>query len=340
MTEPRRAIVASWERGGWIPRVLAPLGWAYSAVMRVRNVAYDLGIARSHALPSPAISVGNLTVGGTGKTPVSAWVAQQLQARGARPAILLRGYGDDEPLVHQRLTPGAIVIADPDRVAGARRAVAAGATVLVLDDAFQHRRARRDADLVLLAAEQGIPARVLPAGPLREPVSGLCRAAVLVVTRKGTGRSEAERLAEAWRRAAPGVPAVVLHLQPAGLVPVGGAAAAAEALPALAGTRVLAVSAIGAPGAFEAQLRAAGAIVEGMAFPDHHPFSAVDVAAITARAAGAARVVCTLKDAVKLEALWTPQAPPLWYLSQTVDVEQGGEVLDDLFDRLVGRRSP
>jgi tetraacyldisaccharide 4'-kinase len=144
----------------------------------------------------------------------------------------------------------------------------------------------------------------------------------------------------AWRRAAPGVPAVVLHLQPSGLVPVVGASTSAAEVSALSGTRVLAVSAIGAPGAFEAQLRAAGALVEGMAFPDHHAFSAADVAAITARAAGAARVVCTLKDAVKLEALWTPQAPPLWYLSQTVDVEQGGEVLDDLFDRFAGRRDP
>ena len=305
--------------------------------MRLRNAAFAIGIRRTHLLPLPAISVGNLTVGGTGKTPVSAWVAQRLLARGARPAILLRGYGDDEPLVHARLTPGAIVIADPDRRAGARRAAAAGATVLVLDDAFQHRMVHRDVDLLLVAAEQGMPQRVLPAGPLREPASGARRASLLVVTRKQIGFAEAKRVRDAWRRVAPDVPAVVLQLRPDRLVRVG---AEADELPlaALAGESVLAVSAIGVPAAFEAQLAASGASVDALAFPDHHGFSSADVATITARAAGRARVVCTLKDAVKLEALWPPQAPPLWYLSQTVDVEEGREVLEALLDRLVVRR--
>lgn len=333
----RGAVTAAWAGDGWLVRLLAPLGWCYGLAMRMRNAAFDLGVRRTHPLPLPAISVGNLTVGGTGKTPVSAWVAQRLLARGAQPAILLRGYGDDEPLVHGRLTPGALVIVDADRLAGARRAAAAGASVLVLDDAFQHRRAARYVDLVLVSAEQGMPRRAVPAGPLREPVEGVRRASAVIVTRKDAGLAEAERIRGLWHRVAPDVPSAVLHLRPDRLIRVGHTA---EEVPVtvLGGARAVVVSAIGEPAAFEAQLAAAGAQVEPVRFPDHHPYSPADVAAITARAAGGVRVVCTLKDAVKLEALWPPQGPPLWYLSQTVDVEQGWEVLEAFLDRLVGRR--
>ena len=347
------AIEGAWERGGWLSVVLAPLGWLYAAVMAARNTAYDLGLLRVHDLGLPAVSVGNLTVGGSGKTPVSAWLAQRLLARGERPAILLRGYGADEPLVHAHLTPDAIVVADPDRVAGAARARALGATVLVLDDAFQHRRVRRAVDLVLVAAEQGMPRRVLPAGPLRERRAGLRRATLAVVTRKAASPEAAAGVASSCERLAPGVPILQLHLRPEGLVCVGpagattGATAATaagtlrtESLGSLQGDRVLAVSAIGAPESFERQLRGAGAHVTAAAYPDHHAFTPEDVLAITARASGAARVVCTLKDAVKLGPLWSPQAPPLWYLSQTVVIERGGEAVEALLDRLGdGRRS-
>ena len=332
-------IEASWDRQGVLSALLAPLGWLYAGVMALRNVGYDVGLLPVHDLGLPSVSVGNLTVGGSGKTPVSAWLAQRLLARGARPAILLRGYGADEPLVHARLTPGAIVVADPDRLAAAARASALGATVLVLDDAFQHRRVRRDADLVLVPAEQGMPRRVLPAGPLRERRAGLRRASVAVVTRKSASSDVAAAVAAQCERVAPGIAIVQLHLRPADLVFVGppgaaGAEAIVEPLGALRGVRVLAVSAIGAPGAFARQLTDAGAQVTAVPYPDHHAFTAEDVRAITVRAAGAARVVCTLKDAVKLGPLWPPQAPPLWYLSQTVVIERGGEAVEALLDRL------
>ncbi len=339
----RRRIEDIWarEKAGLATAVLTPLSWLFGAVTTVRNLAFDAGILSSRSLGCPVISVGNLSVGGTGKTPVSAWVAQQLLARGQRPAILLRGYGADEPLVHERLTPDAIVVADPDRVRGAARARAAGATVCVLDDAFQHRRARRDVDLVLVAAEQGARGRLLPAGPFREPARALRRAHALVVTRKTASSAEADRVGALWAAAAPGLPVAVMLLGPGPLREATPAPAGARGSPSpdLRGRRVLAISAIGSPAAFEGQLRAAGAEVVAAAFPDHHPYSAAEVSELARRAGSVDHAVCTLKDAVKLGGRWPREGPPLWYLSQAVVVERGERVLADLLGRLDGLRT-
>lgn len=320
---------ALWERDGAGARALAPISWLYAATMGVRNAAYDLGVLAAHPLGAPTVSVGNLSVGGTGKTPVSAWIAARLFALGLRPAVLLRGYGDDEPLVHQRLTPDAIVVADPDRIAGAAKALRRGARAFVLDDAFQYRRAARDLDLVLVSAERGHLVRQLPAGPLREGRSSLARADLLLVTRKTASLTLAEETARRWTESVPDLPTVVLTLAPSALVPAAaGAAASPRPLSALEGKRVVAISAIADHVAFESQLSRYGAAVESQAFPDHHAFSEEEVQTVARRAEGADLVVCTLKDAVKLEGRWPAQAPALWYLSQAVGIERGASVLD------------
>jgi tetraacyldisaccharide 4'-kinase len=337
------AVERIWARNGLGARALTPLSWLFGAVTAARNLAFDTGILRAHPLGLPSVSVGNLTVGGTGKTPVAAWVAQCFLARGLKPAIVLRGYGADEPLVHARLTPGALVVVDADRVRGAATARAQGAHVLVLDDAFQHRRAKRDVDLVLVAAEQGEPARLLPAGPARESAGSLRRAHAIVVTRKRASLHDAEETLTVHARFAPEAAAVIVALTPSALVHVAGELDLADsgargeqrALAALGGRRVLAISAIGAPEAFASQLTALGARVTAADFADHHAFTAADVAALVARARDADLVVCTLKDAVKLEALWPRHGVPLWYLSQAVTVERGAAALDALLERLV-----
>lgn len=325
----RRLETVLWKPSGPLRWLLTPLSWLYALAAGLRNVLYDRGLLRSHVLPLPSVSIGNVSVGGTGKTPVSAWVAARLLAMGQRPAIVMRGYGADEPLVHQRLNPSVPVIVNPDRVAGAAEAARRGATVVVLDDAFQHRRARRDLDIVLVAAEQGEAFGVLPAGPLREWPRGIRRAQVLMVTRKSASRSEAERVAALWTATAGAPAAVVVALLPGALCPAD-ATSGQDALPLdrLRGSRVLAVSAIGNPAAFAAQLTALGAEVDAAAFPDHHAFGEVEIRELTARAPAVDFVVCTLKDAVKLEGRWPAQAPPLWYLSQTVAVELGAATLD------------
>ncbi|MFN0100321.1 MAG: tetraacyldisaccharide 4'-kinase [Gemmatimonadaceae bacterium] len=332
-----RRIEAMWERDGVGAAMLAPLSWLFALGTAARNAAYDLGVLPTHALGAPTVSVGNLSVGGTGKTPMSAWFARELLARGRRPGILLRGYGDDEPLVHRRLVPEAIVVADVDRVRGARTAAAGGATAFVLDDGFQHRRARRDLDVVLVAAEQATAHRMLPAGPLREYPAALRRAQLLVITRKSATPAEAEYAAARWGAAAPDLHIVVAALVPGDLMRADGSGA--QPLSTLAERDVLAISAIGNPLAFESQLRAAGARVQSAAYGDHHAFSRADAEALASRLGGSTIPVCTLKDAVKFEGVWPAQAPPLWYLSQTVAIEVGGGVLSDLLDRLVADQS-
>lgn len=338
----RRAItdrlVAAWASDGLVARALAPLGAVYGVAMSIRNATYATGVRQVTSAAVPTVSVGNLTVGGTGKTPVSAWFAEQLASRGVCPGIVLRGYGADEPLVHRMLVPSAVVVTDPDRVRGSARAVERGARAVVLDDAFQHRRAGRTVDVVLVAAEQGLSSRCLPAGPLREPWSGVRRADALIVTRKTITSETACELARGLE-ARWGRPVAVMHLAPGPLRRATGGEAVGPSAPA-SGARVLAVSGIGAPAAFNGQLVATGFDVAPMPFPDHHAFSASDVEGIVARAEGCKAIVCTLKDTVKLIPLWPAHAPALWYLSQAVRLEAGQETLDSLLDRLAAMTHP
>ncbi|MEN9790371.1 MAG: hypothetical protein RLZZ63_29 [Gemmatimonadota bacterium] len=332
------AVERAWREGGVLPMLLAPASWLFRGGVAVRNALYDRGALGVRALGLPTISVGNLTVGGTGKTPMSAWMAQEMLRRGIRPAILLRGYGDDEPAVHRRLTPQAVVIADADRVQGAAAAREAGAQVIILDDGFQHRRAARDLDVVLVAAEQGVPARLLPAGPLREPRQAMARASVIIVTRKSASVAQATEVAEAWSRYSRRAPIVLVSLVLDAVYPAASGTAAPLPVGALSGQRVLAIAGIGDPAAFARQIEAVGARVDLAAFPDHAPYAPADLAALSIRARAVDRVVCTLKDAVKLGDRWPRNAPPLWYLSQRVVIERGGEGLAALLDRAVAMR--
>jgi tetraacyldisaccharide 4'-kinase len=318
---------------------LAPLAWLYGAAVGARNALYDRGLLAATELALPAVSVGNMTVGGTGKTPVAAELARRLIGRGARPAIVLRGYGADEPLVHQRLNPEAVVVVGADRVAGAEEARRRGADVAVLDDALQHRRARRLADVVLLSADRwpADPRRLLPAGQWREPLGALRRASLAVVTCKAASDAAVAAVVRACGEAAPGLPVAVALLRPGELRTLA-STARRRALASLRGQRVLAVAAVGDPSSFVRQLAAAGAAVDARRFPDHHAFTSREVATLAADAARADAVVCTLKDAVKLDPRWPRAAPTLWYVSQAVELRQGEAEVDRLLDRLLAAR--
>lgn len=333
---PESAIDRVWESSGIGSRLargaLIPASWVYAATVAARNAAYDRGLFRSHALALPAVSVGNLTVGGTGKTPVAAFIAARLLQLGMKPAIVMRGYGDDETRVHERLNPEIPVIVAADRVRGVKEASAKGHSVVVLDDAFQHRRAKRDADIVLLAADRAGPVRALPAGPWREPLTSLRRASMVMVTRKSASAVRARELLAHARRFAPQAAAAIVLLAADRLVD----SLSGESLDvsAIRDKSVLAVAGIGDPRAFSTQLSDIGARVELVAERDHHAYTAADAALLALRAAGADFVVCTLKDAVKLSTLWPRQAPPLWYLSQRVVVESGAAELDGILATL------
>ncbi|MEO6447425.1 MAG: tetraacyldisaccharide 4'-kinase [Gemmatimonadaceae bacterium] len=317
---------------------LAPLEAGYRGVVHVRNALFDAGWLRAQAPALPVVAIGNLTVGGTGKTPVSAFVAARLRALGGSPAVVMRGYGDDEPAVHRILNPDVPVLTSADRVAGIRAARAAGCDVAVLDDAFKHRWVQRTENLVLVSVEQWANGsrRCLPTGPYREPLSALRRASLVLVTRKDAGEEEAVALQAVLRRETPAVVGrVAIH--PDTLRRADGSGAT-EPLSRLYGARVLAITAIGAPAAFARQLEQLGAQVTLTAYPDHHRFSPADVRNMIARAAGTELVVCTLKDAVKLTSLWPPRGQSLWYVSQRLEVEAGAPELDEALRRLLRRR--
>ena len=319
--------------------MLHPASLLYAAATSLRGTMYDRGVLRSDVPPVPALSVGNLTVGGTGKTPVAAWAAQRLRERGARPAVVLRGYGGDEPLVHARLNADVPVIVTPARAEGARQARSQGCDVVVLDDAFQHRRVARSADWVLISADRWSgAAELLPAGPWREPLSALRRATVAIVTRKAASATRAREIRARIRAEAPRLPCAVISLELGDLRAVNGDGAVA--LDALAGARVLLIAGIGDPAALRRQLEQRGAVVRERAFPDHHAFSQGELAEAARSARADEIVACTLKDAVKIADLWPRAGPALWYVSQRVNVEEGVDQLEGSLDALLRARSP
>ncbi len=304
--------------------VLTPASALYGAAIAQINMLAAMN--RAAPGPIPAMSIGNLTVGGTGKTPVSAWFAHRFLERGASPAIVLRGYGDDEMHVHRLLNPDVPVFVGADRVLQVQRASQGGADVAILDDAFQHRRAHRVADVVLVSADRWTGrVRLLPAGPFREPLRALRRATLVIVTVKA---ASADRVRETERivRDLTGSTVVTVDLAPASFVAV--QTQRSESLASWRGKRVLAVSGIGDPGAFQRQLEQLELLPTPLTFADHHSFDAASVSRVLTAAADFDAVLCTLKDAVKLGPVWPDSAIPLWYLSQSVVPRDGAEALD------------
>ncbi len=323
-----------WEDSGAGARLaralLLPASALFGAAVRARNWLYDRRLLAVRTPRIPALSVGNLTVGGTGKTPVSSWLARQLQARGAHPAIVMRGYGNDEPLVHARLAPTIPVVVDPNRFEGIARAAAAGADVAVLDDAFQHRALKRVADIALISADVVDAGRhLLPSGPYRERMTALRRATLVLVTRKAASLDRARAVAARVSRTAPGVPVAIVQLA---LDSVHIGARAPAPLAVLRGQRVLAIAGVGNAAAFGAQLAHAGATVRLRAFPDHHPFTESDARSLAGSLAGDEVPICTLKDAVKLSPLWPREAVPIGYVSQAVIVDENGSAIDAMLE--------
>jgi tetraacyldisaccharide 4'-kinase len=304
---------------------MIPAEALYRVAILLRNLAWDRGWATAVRSAIPVISVGNLAVGGAGKTPFSAWLAARLRTRGERPAILHGGYAADEPALHRGWNPDIPVFEGRDRIESAAAAHRQGATVAILDDGFQHRRLARNFDIVLIAAETWTRTRsLLPRGPWREPAASLRRAGLVVVTRKSADSATARRVAAHLAALAPAVPQAVAAIEPAGWLATG-----PEMHPDLP---CIAVAGIAAPASFLANARAAGAAVEhALIFGDHHAYTHADARRILAEAAGRG-IVTTEKDAIKLHAL-LPHAP-IRVLRQGVRIETGADILEQLLDRV------
>jgi tetraacyldisaccharide 4'-kinase len=294
----------------------------YSAVTTARNIAYDRGWFATFDLGRPTVSVGNVTTGGTGKTPVVRWLAERFRSAGHRPAVLMRGYAadpageSDERLLLDRglnsdpSVPPVPVMANPSRVEGAAAVLAADAGVdrFILDDGFQHRRARRSFDLVLVNATDPFGGgRVLPRGLLREPLRGVRRADALLITRSSMVDAAAlQAIERRLHRLAPELP--VFRSDHVPFV----AGAATSGIESLQGISVIAVSGIGDPESFERQLTSAGCFVgHQVRSPDHHRYTPSDIAEI-ARLARNKFIATTEKDWVKIEPLLNDEDRRRW----------------------------
>ncbi|HSL69978.1 MAG TPA: tetraacyldisaccharide 4'-kinase [Longimicrobiales bacterium] len=322
----RAAALGPWSRSAASPSVwlLQPLSLLFTGVVRLRRASYANRLRSAERAGVPVVSVGNLMVGGAGKTPIAGWVIDQLRRRGHHPALLHGGYAPDEPDLHRYWRPGVPVFSGKDRVALAQLAVAGGATALVLDDGFQHLRLARDLDIVLISADQWTqPHRVLPAGAWREPLSALAYADAIVITRKAAQAEAAEAVRDAIQRVRPRASVAIAKLainaffrhSEAGRV---------EGM-------AIAVCAIADPKAFAQQLVLEGVQVqEVLAFADHHRFTLDDLRDIRA-AANQRPIVITEKDAMKLRAL--DPTFDAWVARQRVSFEAGEAELQSALER-------
>ena len=307
------------------------LVWPYSAVMRLRRWAYNARILPSSAAAVPVICVGNITTGGTGKTPMVDWVVRQLKDSGAKPAILTRGYksvaGKSDEAEMLKQSSGVEVVVNPDRIAGANTAVEGGADVLVMDDGFQHMRLRRDMNIVLIDAMNPFGyGCCLPLGRLREPLSALKDAHAIVITRSDAVVPEfVDALAgELSRRA----PQASMHLgmhKPIALIDQDGVR---HDLDEIVGKRVLIFAGIGNPEAFIATVRSIGAEpVDFCMFNDHQKYSPEVIQRIYSHAEVSEPeiYVTTEKDYVKLAEYELDR--PVWRVVVEMAISKGRDEL-------------
>ncbi len=305
--------------------LLRGLSWIYGAVVGLRSRAYAAHWLRSYRAGKPVVVVGNLTVGGTGKTPLVAWLAERLSRRGLSVGIVSRGYGrsfdephlvepdsswrevGDEPLLLRRRT-GCLTMVGRERVAAARALAAHGVDVIIADDGLQHLRLFRDCEIVVVDGSRGFGnGRLLPAGPLREPASRLLRADVTVLN----GRPEHRSLQK------DGAAAFVSMAMVAGNARRVDDGAPEQPLELFRGQRAHAVAGIGNPTRFFRDLRERGIDVIEHSFPDHHPFVERDL-----EFGDQLPVLMTEKDAVKCREFAAPQ---LWYVPISAELGESQE---------------
>jgi tetraacyldisaccharide 4'-kinase len=314
-------------------RVLGAAGGGYRGLVAARDWLYARGVLKSRAMDVPVVSIGNLTVGGTGKTPAVELAVQTLITLGHRPAIVSRGYGrasrgvqvvaddatirldaedaGDEPFMLARRLPGVPVLVGANRHQAARRARDRfGVSIVVLDDGFQHRTIRKDLEVVMArAAQPWGNGRLLPAGPLREPLAALRRAHLIVAT--GAVKSEdAADVAAAAAQYAPHAPVLAARYVPTECWE--SSTMRPTPLASLARRRLLAFAGIARPASFEQSLATADIRVETtIGFPDHHRYHAADLQDLVrrAKAQGAEGLVTTEKDWVRLRRLGLAALP-------------------------------
>lgn len=298
-------------KSGWLSFALraglSPFGIAYGIIGKCRYLAYRSYWCSRHRAPLPVISVGNLTAGGTGKTPFVAMLCRLLKSMNKEPAVLMRGYAQrnpalaDEVLLYQQILPGLKIYPHANRILSAQTARANGAKILVLDDGFQHLPMQRDLDILLIDATcpfgGGLP---LPAGMLREFPSALTRADVIIITRADqVSNGQVNLLKEQIHAYNQDLPILTATHRPSRLSNLNGSP---QPLDALSGKRVVALSGIGRPDTFAVTLRDLGAeVCASHEYSDHHHYHAKAMQNKLLSCDSTWIPVTTEKDAVKLQ---------------------------------------
>jgi tetraacyldisaccharide 4'-kinase len=346
MDEQRMIEILSGSRRGVGPSALRlalrAAACPYAGAMRLRRLGYRWGVLPSQKVQAPVISIGNVTAGGTGKTPMVAWTVDRLTEMGYKAGIVTRGYRSrdgvsDEAALLAESCPDSPIIVNPDRAAGAGEAIAHGAQVIVLDDGFQHRRLRRELDLVLIDATRPLGfGHVLPRGLLREPASALRDADAIIITRSDKVTPEQlDDLQSRLARLAPQAPRCLAVHRPTRAIDDSGSY---RDLAELAGRKVAAFCGIGNPDAFFDTLAGLHVRVAcRRVFADHAPYDQ-DIADSLSRDGchcDAELLVTTTKDHVKLAGLALDR--PVWQLAVEMDVTDGREQLLKLLQRAAAK---
>lgn len=348
-----------------VPPALAPIvylpGLLYEALVRARNGLYSANALPQHRLPGPVISVGNITMGGTGKTPLVIHIAQWLVNEGFHPAILTRGYkrarpdetlilapddrvasaagalGDEPALVRRRIPSAWMGISRDRFLAGMRISERLQDPVFILDDGFQHRRLRRDLDIVVLDRSQALRSnRVLPRGTLREPLSGLRRCGVVVLNGVHSGDAK-DPIADFLMRLAPKAAVFRCSQTIESMIPFPAWSEKTFRGEPRNPRSAYLVAALGNPGRFEKDVRRLGIEVRGVKFfPDHYSPTPEDwqACAQAARAGNAETMVTTEKDAVKISSL--PDFPLMVSMQSTLLAEE--TAFERMLTQCVGNR--
>ena len=340
MNEARfRELISGRERGiraSMGRACLSGLSCVYGLGTYLRRCAYDWGCRTVHKAQVPVISVGNITAGGTGKTPFVAYLASWFRERDVCVGILSRGYRalpaqvNDEKLVLDRLCPDVPHLQNPNRSESARLACEQhGCQLLILDDGFQHRRLARDLDIVLIdALNPWGYGHLLPRGLLREPISSLARADLVVVTRADQASAASRRqFVDEVKRFHSNAFCVEVGFQPHRLV---NSAGEAQHLSTLPGKRIVAFCGVGNPESFRQTLAGVRAVVaEFRTFADHHHYSAEDFVTLqdSARRNAVDAILTTQKDLVKIDRTQLAGCP-LWAVEIGTQVISGQQLLE------------
>ncbi|MFH1846394.1 MAG: tetraacyldisaccharide 4'-kinase [Candidatus Omnitrophota bacterium] len=310
--------------------VLYVLSFVYGAALKGIELAYKYGIRKKYKVDIPVISIGNITVGGTGKTPFAMFLADQLVSVGRKPGILIRGYGEDENVVLREELPETVVYVGQDRLKNAKTAISDGIDVLILDDGFQHRRLKKDLNIVLIDSISCFGnGFLLPRGILREPVVSLKRADIFVLTK--TDRALPGQIEKIKKHLKPLIlekPVIYARHRPTFLTDVTGAAYSVDTV---SGKRVCLVSGIGDPSYFAFLVNGLNAdIVLKKEYTDHHSYGQRDIVDIYKDCLkfDVEMVLTTKKDFVKIRDLDISLIEEiLFVLNVSMDISEGKESL-------------